>query len=38
MEKKVHRDTHKDDESIGQYFLEIRDYPLLNADQEVRLA
>ena len=38
MEKKVHRDTHKDDESIGQYFFEIRDYPLLNADQEVRLA
>jgi RNA polymerase primary sigma factor len=38
MEKKVRRDTHNDDESIGQYFLEIRDYPLLNADQEVSLA
>jgi RNA polymerase primary sigma factor len=38
MEKKVQRDVQKDDESISQYFLEIRNYPLLNADQEVRLA
>ena len=38
MEKKIQRDTQKDDESISQYFLEIRNYPLLNADQEVRLA
>ena len=38
MEKAVYRDSQKDDESIGQYFLEIRNYPLLDAEEEVTLA
>ncbi len=38
MEKTVYRDSQRDDESIGQYFLEIRNYPLLDANEEVTLA
>jgi len=38
MEKTSYGDSHSTDQSIGKYFLEIRDYPLLNADEEVRLA
>ena len=38
MEKKTYRDSKSTDESIGQYFFEIRNYPLLNADEEVLIA
>lgn len=38
MEKMSYGDSQSTDQSIGKYFLEIRDYPLLNADEEVRLA
>ena len=38
MEKTSFGDSQSTDQSIGKYFLEIRDYPLLNADEEVCLA
>ena len=38
MDRASYRDTQRDDESIGRYFLEIRNYPLLDADEEVYLA
>ncbi len=38
MEKTTYRDSQSTDQTVGKYFLEIRDYPLLNADEEVCLA
>jgi RNA polymerase primary sigma factor len=38
MEKTGHRDSNGKDESVGQYFLEIKNYHLLNAEEEVELA